>query len=492
MSRLDEEYLARKEKLNKFKSSNTNPFPAKVQRTHTVSNALVDFEKLSKKEEKVVLVGRLRSIRLHGGSCFANIDDGTEPIQIYIKKDVVGDDKYTEFKDLYDIGDFVEMEGKLSLTKRGEKTLLVSNFKILTKSLLPLPEKWHGLSDVEIRYRKRYLDLISNPKVKDIFHKRFVIIKTIREFLDNDGFTEVETPILQSIPGGATAKPFKTHHNALGTDFYLRIAPELFLKRLIVGGMEKVYEISRCFRNEGIDKSHNPEFTQVEFYAAYWDYEKMMNFTEQLLEKIVFNVHGDTSFKFEDMELNFAPPFNRISFSDVCKKYAKIEIDNMDQKQLFQEAKKLKLNVDQKTNKAKILDEIFKDKVIPNLIQPTFVVDYPLELSPLAKKKINDPKFVERFQIVVGGSIELCNAFSELNDPIDQKERFENQEIMRKEGDDEAQRTDDDFIEALEHGMPPTSGIGMGIDRLTALITNSHSVKEVILFPTLKPKNEND
>ncbi|XOU94891.1 MAG: lysine--tRNA ligase [Candidatus Kerfeldbacteria bacterium] len=492
MSRLEEEYSTRKEKLNKLKSTDTNPFPAKVERTHTVNNALMNFDQLAKKDATIFLVGRLKSIRLHGGSCFANIDDGSDAIQIYIKKDIVGDDKYNDFKDLFDIGDFIEVNGKLSLTKRGEKTLLVSSFRILTKSLLPLPEKWHGLSDIEIRYRKRYLDLISNPEVKDIFKKRFEIIKTIREFLDDDGFIEVETPILQAIPGGANARPFSTHHNALDTNFFLRIAPELYLKRLIIGGMEKVYEISRCFRNEGIDKNHNPEFTQVEFYAAYWDYEKMMNFTEQLLEKIVMKVHGKLTFEFEGKELNFTPPFNKISFADACVKYAKIDIDKLDHDGLFKEAKKYKLDVDKSFNKAKILDEIFKDLVRPYLIQPTFVTDHPLELSPLAKKKEGNKNYVERFQIVVGGSVELCNAFSELNDPIDQAERFDNQEKMRSGGDDEAQRIDKDFIEALEHGMPPTSGIGIGIDRLTALLIDSHNLKEVILFPTLKPKKENE
>lgn len=488
MSRLEEEYLIRKEKLNKLNSSNINPFPAKVQRTHAISTALVDFDHLTKKDDEVILVGRLKNLRLHGGSCFANIDDGSGSIQIYIKKDIVGTDKYSEFKDLFDIGDFIEVQGKLSLTKRGEKTLLVEKFNILAKSLLPLPEKWHGLSDVEMRYRKRHLDLISNSKVKDIFNKRFQIIKTIREFLDNDGFIEVETPILQAIPGGANAKPFVTHHNVLDTDFFLRIAPELYLKRLIVGGMEKVYEISRCFRNEGIDKNHNPEFTQVEFYASYWDYQKMMDFTEQLLEKIVMKVHGKLTFQFEGKELNFTPPFARISFAEACLKYAKININELNRDQLFKEAKKHKLDIKKSFNKAKILDEIFKNLVRPNLIQPTFVTDHPLELSPLAKKKEDNENYVERFQIVVGGSVELCNAFSELNNPLDQAERFDNQEKMRSGGDDEAQRIDKDFIEALEHGMPPTSGIGIGIDRLTALLINSHNLKEVILFPTLKPK----
>lgn len=492
MSRLDEEKQIRLSKLNTLKENNVNPFPARSVRTHSIISVLENTKKLLDNQEEISIVGRVKSIRLHGKSSFLNIEDETGSIQLFIRQDMVGEDEYLIFKNNYDLGDFINVSGSLFTTKKGEDTLQVNKIKLLSKSLLPLPEKWHGLSDVEIRYRQRYLDLISNKEVVDTFKKRSKVIKTIREFMDNEGCLEVETPVLQPIPGGANARPFVTHHNALDTDFFLRIAPELYLKRLIVGGLEKVYEISRCFRNEGIDKNHNPEFTQIEFYAAYWDYKKMMSFTERLLEKIVLNIHGKLTFEYNNLEIDFTPPFKIITFYDAFLKYTNINLNNISNDDLFKEAKKLKLDIKKNDNKAKIIDEIFKDIIRPNFINPTFVIDHPIELSPLAKKKEENEKYVERFQIVVAGSIELCNAFSELNDPIDQLERFKAQETMRESGDEEAQRIDQDYITALEHGMPPTAGIGIGIDRLTALLTNSSNLKEVILFPTLKPKNDNN
>jgi len=488
MSRLEEERKIRINKISQLSNKKINPYPSQTERTHIIREVRADMKNLLGTETIVKIAGRVMSIRLHGKSAFLNIEDFTGLIQIFIKFDEIGKEKFEVFKNLIDIGDFISVRGKLFTTKKGENTVLANDFDVLAKSIRPLPEKWHGLNDVEIRYRQRYLDLISNKEVVTTFEKRSQIIKTIRQVMDTEGALEVETPMLQPIPGGANAAPFVTHHNALDTDFYLRIAPELYLKRLIVGGIEKVYEISRCFRNEGIDKNHNPEFTQVEFYAAYWDYKDMMVFTEKLLEKITFDVNKNLVIEYNNLKIDFTPPYEKITFYDAILKYSKIDLNKVKDDELFKEAKKLKLEITKKDSRAKIIDEIFKEIVRPNLINPTFVIDHPIELSPLAKKKSEDPRYVERFQLVVAGAIELCNAFTELNDPLDQKSRFMEQEKMRESGDQEAQRIDHDYIAALEHGMPPTSGIGIGIDRLTALLTNSPNLKEVILFPTLKPK----
>lgn len=426
----------RLEKLESLKRVGINPYPAVVSRTHTNVEALDAFKKLINR--KITLVGRIRSIRGHGGSTFCHIEDGFAQIQIYLKKDIVGAKEYELFLETIDMGDFIEVSGKLFLTKRGEKTLLVSKWKILTKSLLPLPSEWYGLEDVEERYRKKYLDLILNKETKEKFIKRSEIIKKIRQFLDENGFLEVETPMLQTLAGGAKAKPFKTHLNALDMDLYLRIAPELYLKRLLVGGFEKVYELGRNFRNEGMDREHNPEFTMLEFYVAYWNYETMMDFTEKLLKSL-------------DKKI-FKGKFKKVEYDKIVK------------------------NGDEKTAFGKIKE-------------PCFVINHPIEISPLAKKIDHEPKKTARFQLIVNG-LEIANGFSELNDPIDQVERFRAQEMERKNGDDEAHQYDKDFIEALEYGMPPASGIGIGIDRLAVLLTNSKTVREIILFPTMKPKNE--
>jgi lysyl-tRNA synthetase class 2 len=410
-------------------------------------------------------------------------------LQLSFKKNILGDKHYNFFKNLIDLGDFIRVKGTLFTTKVGEKTLEVQSLKLLAKSLLPLPEKWHGLSDVEIRYRKRYLDLIANPEVRVIFKKRSLIIKTIREFLDKEGFIEVETPILQPIPGGAAARPFVTHHNALDIDLYLRIAPELYLKRLIVGGFEKVYEVARCFRNEGIDWAHNPEFTQVEFYQAYADYHDLMKLMEKFFVYLMKKINGGgTKIVYEKNEIDLAPPYERITFRDILMKFGNCDIEQYpDRESMAKKAQELGLEILPSDDRGKIMDEIFKKIVRPKITKPTFVINYPIELSPLAKKMVEDPRYVERFQLIVSG-VELTNAFSELNDPIDQRERFVAQQKMREAGDMEAMPIDEDFIEALEHGMPPTAGLGLGIDRLIALLTDSHNIKEVILFPTLKPE----
>lgn len=434
MDNLGEIRRTRIQKLENLKKAGINPYPAEVLRTHTNAETLESFKKIANK--KITLVGRVRSIREHGGSTFCHIEDGFAQIQVYFKKDEVGDKSYKLFLENIDLGDFIQVSGKLFLTKKGEKTLLVFDWKVLSKSLLPLPSEWYGLEDVEERFRKRYLDLVLNQEIKDKFIKRSEIIKKIRKFLDENGFLEVETPMLQTLAGGAKAKPFKTHLNALDMNLYLRIAPELYLKRLLVGGFEKVYELGRNFRNEGMDREHNPEFTMLEFYAAYWDYEKMMDFTEKLLKSLDKKV--------------FYAKFKKVEYDKL--------VGNNDEKEVFSKIK-----------------------------EPTFVINHPIEISPLAKKLNN--KRVARFQLIVNG-LEIANGFSELNDPIDQIERFKAQEIERKGGNEEAHQLDKDFVEALEYGMPPAAGIGIGIDRLAVLLTNSKTLREAMLFPTMKPKNE--
>ncbi|MFH1172912.1 MAG: lysine--tRNA ligase [bacterium] len=490
LNNINDERAARLNKLKAIRAKGFDPYPPRVKRTHTCEQANVFFDQLSEKKETVSLVGRIKSIRAHGGSTFVHIADGTGKFQIYFKLDELGDRKYEFVKDLLDIGDFIEATGTLFLTKKQEKTLQAENFELLSKALLPLPEKWHGLSDIEIRFRKRYLDLIANPEVKQIFMARSAIIKAIRDFLEEQGFMEVETPILQPLAGGATAKPFITHHNALDIDLYLRVAPELYLKRLIVGGLEKVYEISRCFRNEGIDATHNPEFTQVEFYEAYADYNDHMKLMETLLPYILSRLSKSLVIEHDGQKIDFTPPYPRLTFKDGLQKYAQINLEDYpDRDSLAKVAKEKGLKIDKLFGRGKILDELYKDFVRPKLIRPTFWINHPIELSPLTKKMPDDPNYVERFQLVAGG-LELANAFTELNDPTDQLERFSYQSELKDAGDEEAQPADQDFVEALEQGMPPTAGLGLGIDRLVALLTDTHNIKEVILFPTLRPKNK--
>jgi len=485
-----EESAVRLERLHALVADGINPFPSASARTATVAMTLGRFDELVASGEAVTLTGRLRSVRGHGGAAFADLEDGSGKIQIHCKQDVLGAARYELFSTRLDIGDFLQVTGKAFLTRRGEKSLEAADLQILTKSLHPLPDKWHGLSDTEIRYRKRYLDLLANPEVRQIFRQRSLIVQAIRDFFHREGFMEVETPILQPIAGGATARPFITHHNALDIDLYLRIAPELYLKRLIVGGFERVFEVARCFRNEGIDHSHNPEFTQVEFYQAYADYRDLMSLTERLLPEIVAKAcGGKTSVTYEGHTVDFTAPYPRITFRDALLEYGGFDIEDYpDRAALAKLAESHGVPVETKDDRGSILDNLYKKFVRAKIINPTFVIDQPVEHSPLAKRRADDPRYVERFQLVLGAGVELVNAFSELNDPIDQRARFEEQEKLREKGDEEAQHLDEDFIEALSVGMPPTAGFGMGIDRLTAVLTGSHNLKEVILFPTLRPQ----
>lgn len=485
---IDEERV-RLQKLEALRQLGLEPYPTRVERSHSVAHALADFTSLEKSGREIKIVGRLRSIRIQGKAGFAHLEDATGRIQMYCKSDILGVKPYQQFKNYYDVGDLIQVSGTVFVTHKGEKTIQAWSVTMLAKTLLPLPEKWHGLSDVETRYRQRYLDLLANPEVKNVFLKRSLMITALREFLNERGFLEVETPVLQPLAGGATARPFITHHHALDIDLYLRVAPELYLKRLLIGGFEKVYEIARCFRNEGIDFSHNPEFTQVEFYAAYEDYQSLMALTEELLITLARRVTGGLAVQFEGQEISFVPPYPRLKFRDALLQYAEIDIEKLtDVASLAREAKKRGLVMAKSDGYGKICDELYKKFVRPKLIQPTFIIDHPVELSPLAKQRQDNPRFVERFQLIVGGTYELCNAFSELNDPLEQASRFKVQEELRLAGDEEAQPADQDFVTALKYGLPPSAGFGMGLDRLANVLTGTHSLKESILFPTLRPK----
>ncbi|MBI2003736.1 MAG: lysine--tRNA ligase [Parcubacteria group bacterium] len=435
---LEEIRKARLKKLENIKKAGIDPYPAEGFRSHSVKEIIEKFEDFFQSKEKVTLAGRLMSFREHGGSVFCDLKEESGTIQLFFKKDVLGEEQFKFFLENFDIGDFIEATGPLIRTKVGEPTLEVQGYRMLAKTLLPLPEKWHGLQDVEERFRKRYLDILFNQEVKDKFLLRFEIIKKIRQYFLDHGSVEVETPVLQTIPGGALAKPFKTHLNTLDLDLYLRVAPELFLKRLLIGGFESVFEIGRNFRNEGIDRDHNPEFTMLEAYFAYKDYNWLMGFTENL---------------FGRLNENFKRPFKRVEFKELLKGKSGLEAD-----------------------------EIFKKEIRPAIIEPTFVINHPVDLSPLAKK-ISETD-VARFQLIAGG-FELCNAFSELNDPLDQKERFEEHKKLKGE---EVHPYDEEFLEALEYGMPPAAGIGIGIDRLVMFLAGSNNLREVILFPTMKPR----
>lgn len=488
----DELRKIRLKKLEAIRKAGILAYPARTKRTHKIAEVLKDFAQLARLKKEVILVGRIKSLREHGGSTFLDIEDGNEKIQAFLRKDRIGERGYKFFLDNFDIGDFIEVRGILFKTKKGEKTIDAADFKMLAKSLLPLPEKWHGFRDIEERFRKRYLDLIFNPEIKKKFEIRSQIIKEIREFLEEEGFLEVETPILQPIYGGAKAKPFKTHLNALDIDLYLRIAPELYLKRLLVGDFGKVYEIGRVFRNEGMDRTHNPDFTVLEFYWAYADYKDLMKLTERMFENLLKKLFGRLIIKYEGKEIDFKTPWPRIEFNQLIKKYTKINLEEINLEALKREAKKLGLEV--KGNKAEIADEIYKKICLPKIWQPTFIIHHPLGTFPLAKslEDSNPPTTpyikLASLQLVAGGCWELVLGFSELNDPIEQRKRFEEQEKFFKAGLEEAQRMDEDFLEALEYGMPPAAGFGLGIDRLVALLTDSHSLREVILFPTMRPK----
>lgn len=485
----------RLEELEELKSKNINPYPYSFDTTHHSIDIINNFAELEQKD--VSVAGRIMAIRRMGKASFAHIMDFKGKIQIYLKADELGE-TYHNFK-LMDIGDIIGVKGFVFKTKTGEITIHVKELTLLCKSIRPIPIAKevideHGnkiiydqFSDKELRYRQRYVDLIVNRHVMDVFLKRTFIIKFIREYLDNQGFYEVETPILQPLYGGAAARPFITHHNALDMDLYLRIADELYLKRLIVGGFEGVYEISKDFRNEGMDREHNPEFTMLELYVAYKDYFWMMEFVEKLIAYVVEKIHNRTTIEVEGNLIDFTPPWKRFSMPELFKEKLGLDILNDNDKKLYEFAKNKELDVEPTLSRAKIIDEIFSELIQPELIQPTFVYDYPIELSPLAKRHREIPGLVERFEGFIFGR-EVCNAFSELNDPIDQKQRFIEQVKMRNAGDEEAHVFDEDYVRALEYGMPPTAGLGIGIDRLVMIITNQHSIRDVILFPTMRPE----
>lgn len=477
----------RREKMEFFRSKGINPFAYNFKVNASSKLILEKYKNLeqgNESDEEYHLAGRIMLKRGHGKAIFAHIQDEAGRIQIYVKIDNVGQEKFEIFEKI-DIGDIIGVHGKVFKTKTGEITIRVSDFELLTKSLYPLPEKWHGLQDIELRYRHRYVDLIVNPEVRKLFFLRSKIISHIRNYLENKGFLEVETPILHVLQGGAAARPFKTYHNALNMPLFLRIAPELYLKRLIVGGFEKVFELGRVFRNEGMSVKHNPEYTMIEIYQAYADYQDIMNLTEELISDVVKTVFGNLKVKFKNHELDFTTPWQRITLSEALRTFAGIDINKP-----INELRKLAIDrgVDdaEKLGEGKLINELYDRFVEPHLIQPTFVMDYPIETSPLAKKKRDNPLLVERFELIVAG-MEIANAFTELNDPIDQRQRFEKQMELKKAGDEEAESMDEDYIRALEYGMPPTGGLGIGIDRLVMLLTDSHTIRDVLLFPHMKP-----
>lgn len=486
MASLEEIRNNRLEKLKNLAEKGINSYPITSDKDYDLDKVVADFDEISK-GKSLSLVGRVMSLRPQGSLVFFHFDDGTARFQGLLKKDEMKESDFDLFSANVDIGDFVEVKGSLFITKRGEKTLKVDSWKMLSKSLRPLPEKWHGLSDVDERYRRRYLDLLMSSEVKSRFILRSRIITELRKILDGAGFLEVETPILQSLAGGASAEPFKTHHNALDIDLFLRIAPEIYLKKLLIGGFSKVYEIGRLFRNEGIDMTHNPEFTTVEWYESYSDALKQMVFIESVLRKITKETTSKETIAFQGNEIDFSKKFEVFSYSDLLKKYAGIEsIETATKEEIISVAKNLGIKTEKGDSLEKIIDSIYKKMCRPKLIQPTFINNYPVNYLPLAKRTAGSDKTVDAFQVVVGG-MEIVKAFSELNDPIDQRERFAVQEKYRKEGDKEAQPADEDFIESMEYGMPPAGGLGLSIDRFTMLLSDTRNIKEVILFPAMRP-----
>ncbi len=487
----------RLEKLNNIRSRNIDPYPPRFPRTHTVQEAIALFQQqegTGAESSKVSLAGRITAQRSMGKATFMDLRDGSGKIQVYLRRDTIGDEKYQYLHD-FDIGDFMGVSGKVFRTKSGEITVQASDFTMLSKSLLPLPEKWHGLTDVEKRYRQRYLDLISSAESKSIFVMRSRLIAAVRRFLDGRGFIETETPVLLPVAAGAMARPFSTYHNELEQTLYLRIALELYLKRLIIGGLDKVYEIGRIFRNEGLSIKHNPEFTMLESYEAYADYNDVMAMVEQMVCSVAQEVTGTLEFHSGDNLIKLTSPWKRVYLRDELNN--KCGVDLLDQKYrdldvLRQKAKSLGVPMEEEMSWGRVVDKLFSTCVEPALIQPTFVLDYPVEISPLAKAKPGEPRLVERFECFIGG-MEVANAFTELNDPVEQRKRFEEQERMRAMmGDEEVERLDEDFLTAMEYGMPPTGGLGMGIDRLVMILTNQQSIREVILFPQLKTKQGKD
>ena len=483
---LNEILKVRRLKLKELQENGKDPFKiVKYSVTHSTEKIIGGFEELEGKH--VSIAGRLISKRAMGKASFCDIQDRDGKIQLYVRVDGIGEDAYEEFKK-FDIGDLVGVKGDVFKTHKGEISIKVKEIILFSKSLLPLPEKWHGLKDTDLRYRQRYVDLIVNPEVKKTFITRSRIIKTIREFLDDRGFLEVDTPLLNTIPGGAAAKPFITHHNTLDIDLYLRIAPELYLKRLIVGGLEKVYEMGRMFRNEGMSIKHNPEFTMLEVYEAYNDYKGMMELTENLISSVAQDVLGTMKIMYQSEEIDLTPPWKRITMNDSVKEYTGVDFDEIvcdeDARRI---AKEKGLHIKESMSKGEILSLMFEKFVEGNLIQPTFIFDYPVEISPLTKRKPEKSELTERFEVFITRR-EIGNAYSELNDPLDQRERFISQMGKREAGDEEANMMDEDYLNALEYGMPPTGGLGIGIDRLIMLLTDSYSIRDILLFPTMKPK----
>lgn len=499
---LSEQEAIRRNSLKKLRELGIDPYPAAEYKVNATSTEIQqNFSEEKENYKEVILAGRLMGRRIMGKASFAELQDHKGRIQIYVNRDEIckGDDKtmYNEvFKKLLDIGDIIGIKGKVFITQVGEISVHVKEITVLNKSLHPLPivkekdgKTYDAFTDPEQRYRQRYVDLIVNPQVKDVFMKRTKIVNTMRQMFNEYGYFEVETPILQPIPGGATARPFITHHNSLNMPLYLRIANELYLKRLIVGGFEGVYEFGKDFRNEGMDRTHNPEFTVMEIYVAYKDYKWMMSFTEEICERVAIALHGKTKVQVGENVVDFKKPYPRVTMTEAIKHYTGYDISNKNEKELFEICDKLSIETDPTMGKGKLIDEIFGEKCEGNYIQPTFITDYPKEMSPLTKKHRNNPGLTERFELMVNGK-ELANAYSELNDPIDQRERFEEQLKLSEKGDDEAMFIDQDFLRALEYGMPPTSGMGMGIDRLAMFMTNSTSIQDVLFFPQMKPEKK--
>ena len=496
---LSEQEIIRREKLTKLKELGINPYPAPLYPVNTTSNDVLNHYEEGK---EVIVAGRLMSLRVQGKASFATLQDSVGSVQLYFNRDEMCPDEdktlYNEvFKKLLDLGDFIGVEGYMFITKMGEKTVMVKNFTLLSKVLRPLPMpkvdaegKVHdAFTDPEQRYRMRYVDLVVNPQVKEVFIKRTKLFNAMRQFFNDAGYLEVETPVLQAIPGGASARPFITHHNALDIPLYMRIANELYLKRLIVGGFEGVYEFSKNFRNEGMDRTHNPEFTAMEIYVAYKDYHWMMDFTERLLEHCAKAVNGTTKATFGKHQVDFKAPYPRITMTEAIKQFTGFDITGKTEDELRTFAQSIGIAVDQTMGKGKLIDEIFGEKCEGNFIQPTFITDYPKEMSPLTKEHRDNPALTERFELMVCGK-EIANAYSELNDPIDQRERFEEQLRLSEKGDDEAMFIDQDFLRALEYGMPPTSGLGIGMDRLIMFLTNNESIQEVLFFPQMRPEKK--
>lgn len=484
---LSELLKIRREKLQEFIAAGINPYPYKYERTSSAAGILEKYKDLAEHQdspEVVQVAGRLMTKRGHGKASFANIQDESGKIQIYAKQDVL-QDKYELYTKL-DIGDFIGVKGHIFKTKTGETTVRVEDWIILSKNLHPLPEKWHGLTDKELCYRERYVDLMINPDTRDVFKKRSKIISGIRNFLESRGFMEVETPILHVLQGGAAAKPFTTYHDTLDMPLFLRIAPELYLKRLIVGGFEKVFELGRSFRNEGMSFKHNPEYTMLEVYEAYADYNDVMKMTEEMIVSVIEKAVGSLKLEFRGEAIDFAPPFKRIPLLEALKHYGNIDISGKSEDEIRKIGKEKGIDGALEIGVGKVINELYDKFVEPNLRQPTFIIDYPIETSPLAKKKRDNPRLVERFELIVAG-MEISNAFSELNDPIDQRDRFKKQAELKAQGDEEAESMDEDFLRALEYGMPPCGGLGIGIDRLVMIATNSSSIRDVLFFPHMKP-----